>query len=285
MSRRALPTAARAAAALLLAAASTGCLATRSDLRLLQDEMRAMRAAQQQEDAARRAQGDAALLAIRTANDSLRALSGRVSKLQTDVGQELYDMGRQLITIQELTGQSQAQIQRLRAQLEDRPASFQPGAPTLPGAPPTGAAMPRDTARGATPSPAAPTNPSLPGPNRMFELAREQFQRGSPGAAREAADELIRTYPTADIVPAAQALVAESYAAEDDRAKADSAYRLVFEKYPKSDRAPNALYKLALSQRTQGRPAAARALLERLTREYPRSDEAQLARDQLRTLR
>jgi len=282
VSRRALPTAARAAAALLLAAASTGCLATRSDLRLLQDEMRAMRAAQQQEDAARRAQGDAALLAIRTANDSLRALSGRVSKLQTDVGQELYDMGRQLITIQELTGQSQAQIQRLRAQLEDRPTSFQATPSTTPT---TGAAAPRDSARGATPTTAAPPNPSLPGPNRMFELAREQFQRGSPGAARDAADELIRTYPTADIVPAAQALVAESYAAEDDRAKADSAYRLVFEKYPKSDRAPNALYKLALSQRTQGRPAAARALLERLTREYPRSDEAQLARDQLRTLR
>lgn len=261
----------RGATPMLLLVATSGCLATRNDVRLLQDELRAMRAAQQQQDASRRAQGDAALASIGTANDSLRALSGRVAKLQTDVTQDLYEMGRQLITIQELTGQGQAQLQRMRAQLEDRTE-------TTPPVPVSGT----DTAGRR---PVAGGTPALPGPNRLFEIAKDQLDRGSPGAARDAFDQLIRTYPTADIVPTAQYFVAETYAAENERAAADSVYRLVFEKYPKGDRSATALYKLALSQRAQSRPAAARALLERLVREYPRSEEAQLARDLLRTLR
>jgi tol-pal system protein YbgF len=263
----------RAVGLVLSMVVASGCFATRNDVRLLQDELRAMRAAQQQQDAARRAQGDVALSAITSANDSIRALSARVSKLQTDVSQELHDMGRQLITIQELTGQGQAQLQRLRAQLESRAEQ-----PTTTTPPPV---TPGDTSRpGATPA-----TPALPGPTRMLEIGREQLQRGSPGAARDALQELIRAYPESDVVPAAQFFIAEAFAAENERSAADSVYRIVFETYPRSDRAPGALFKLAVSQRAQSRPASARALFSRLINEYPRTAEADLAREQLRTLR
>jgi tol-pal system protein YbgF len=247
---------------------STGCLATKADVRLLQDEIRAMRTASAQADTARRAQSDSLIASATRTTDSLRALSARVGRFQADVNGELYAFGRQLITIQELSGQSQNQIQRLRADLESR------------------STMPAPAPAASDSAPAASGGaPALPGPNALYQAAKDQLDRGSPGAARAALDELLRAYPTAEIAPTAQFFVGETYAQESMRAEADSVYQLVVRRYPKSDRAPTALYKQALSQRAQGRTATARALFDRLVREYPRSDEATLAREQLRATR
>ncbi|MHB0947706.1 MAG: tetratricopeptide repeat protein [Gemmatimonadaceae bacterium] len=272
----------RALAALVLVAPLSGCLASKGDVRLLQDELRALRASVAASDTAHRAQSDSVYrLAART-RDSLTALAGRVGRFQADVNGALYDMGRQLITIQELTGQSQRRLQELRATLEDRTT-----VPTPEAAPP----FPSDTGRAApgrgttAASPAAPTEPSLPGPNRLFQVAKDQLDRGSPRAAREAFDTLIVRYPTADVVPTAQFFVAEAYAREGKRAAADSVYELVATRYPRAGRASTALYKLALSRRAAGDHARAKALLERIVKEYPRSDEAAFATDQLKTMR
>jgi TolA-binding protein len=241
------------------------CVATRGDVRLLQDEMRALRSSVAASDTARRAQADSILMTLTRANDSLRALSGRVARVQAvqaDATGTLYELGRQLITIQELSGQSQRRLQELRASLENRAQE---------------AAAASDSARAA--------GAALPGPNSLFELARDQLARGSPRAAREALDTLIARYPTADVVPAAQFYVAEAYAQEGNRAAADSVYNLVALRHPRSDRAPTALYKLALARRDAGQTAAAQTLLERIVRDYPRTDEAVFAREQLRVMR
>jgi TolA-binding protein len=256
----------RAVGLLALVGPSLGaCVATRGDVRLLQDEMRALRSAVAAADTARRAQADSILLTIARANDSLRALGARLARVQAvqaDATGTLYDFGRQLIAIQELTGLSQRRLQELRASLENR---AQEAATTM-----------QDTTSGAA---------TLPGPNSLFELARDQLARGSPRAAREALDTLIVRYPTADVVPAAQFFVAEAYAREGRRAAADSVYTLVASKYPRSDRAPTALYKLALARRDAGQRAAAQTLLERIVKDYPRTDEAVFAREQLRVMR
>lgn len=258
----------RAVAVLALVWPAVGaCVATRGDIRLLQDEMRALRGSVAAADTARRAQADSILLTMARANDSLRALSARVARVQTvqaDATGTLYDLGRQLITIQELTGQSQRRLQELRASLENR-------------------AQEAATAAQDTSAPAG--GGSLPGPNSLFELARDQLARGSPRAAREALDTLIVRYPTADVVPAAQFFVAEAYAQEGRRAAADSVYNMVATRHPRSDRAPTALYKLALARRDAGQRAAAQAFLERIIRDYPRTDEAVFAREQLRVMR
>jgi tol-pal system protein YbgF len=242
------------------------CVATRGDVRLLQDEMRALRSSVAASDTARRAQADSIMLTLARANDSLRALSGRVARVQTvqaDATGTLYDLGRQLITIQELTGQSQRRLQELRASLENRAQEAVSAAQDTTGA----------------------AGGSLPGPNSLFELARDQLARGSPRAARDALDTLIVRYPTADVVPAAQFFVAEAYAQEGKRAAADSVYNMVVTKHPRSDRAPTALYKLALARRDAGQRTAAQTLLERIIRDYPRTDEAVFAREQLRVMR
>lgn len=256
---------ARGAAALLVALSLQGCLATRQDVDVLQSELRALRASVAASDSARAQDARTLLAAVRRTDDSLRAVSVRVGRFQADVSEQFREVGRQLIAVQELTGQSQRRLQELRASLED-----QAQAPVAPPSPAPGA-------------PDAAAGPALPGPNRLFEVAREQLDRGSPASARSALDTLIVRYPTADVVPAAQFFVAEAYAQEGNDAAADSVYQLVYTRHPRSDRAPTAMYKLAQSRRANGQTAGARQLLERIVRDYPRSDEAALARDLLRS--
>lgn len=250
----------RSLAALLGGLALQGCLATQQDVQLLHDELRVLRATVTASDSARAQDARVLQAAVRRTDDTLHAVSVRISRLQAEVDEEFRLVGRELLAVQELTGQSQRRLQELRATLEDRPVI---------ATPPTGVA---DGTGG----------PALPGPNSLFELAREQLGRGSPASARAALDTLIVRYPTADVVPTAQFFVAEAYAQEGNRAAADSVYAVVAAKHPRSDRAPTALYKLAQSRRSSGQAAAARPLLERIVRDYPRSDEAALARDLLR---
>src|SRR4051812_44183505 len=90
--------------------ALTGCLASKGDVALLQSELRSMREASAQADAAQRQQLDRSIeqliAQITRSNDSLRTLSQRLAKLQGDVQTANYDMGRQILQIQELVGQS-----------------------------------------------------------------------------------------------------------------------------------------------------------------------------------
>src|SRR5919106_1537203 len=102
------------------ALAATGCMASKGDIRLLQDEIRTLRAMQARADTSRRAQADSALLLIGRANDSLRVLAQRFGAFQATVGGELFEMGKQLITIQELAGMSSKRIMELRSTMEDR---------------------------------------------------------------------------------------------------------------------------------------------------------------------
>jgi tol-pal system protein YbgF len=263
--RRRIRVAARALAPVALLATGA-CFATRNDVAVLQSDIAAMRAEAARADSARAAQVDRVLASLGLATDSLRALSARSLRFQGDVRGELTSMGQQLITIQELTGQSQRRLQELRAGLEQRAEEV--------GVPPA-------SPGGATPPGAAAT----PGPGQLFQIAVEQYRRGSFGAARAAFQEYLRAYPTGTDAAEAQYYLAESHAGEQNMAAADSAYAAVVTRYPSSPRAATALYKRALAQQTAGRTAQSRALLERVVKEYPRSEEAVLAREALRAPR
>ena len=249
----------------LAALALAGCLASKGDVELLQTNMRSefkvTRDAASQADAAQRARIDQVLAQLSRENDSVRALSVRLAKLQSDVQNDNHEMGRQLLQIQELTGQSQRRIQELRASLEDRAQAA--------AAPPTDSAHPASTG---------------PGPGQLFQSSYEQFRRGSNSTARSGFEELLRTYPMYEDAPEAMAYIAETYAAERNQAAADSVYGLVIKLYPKSPKVATALYKQGLSLKAAGKTAAARAAFNRILTEFPRSDEADLAKGMLRTL-
>src|SRR4051812_49090037 len=147
-----------ASLSVVLASSTTGCMASKGDIRVLQDEMRALRSSIAQTDTARRAQTDTALLFVARTNDSLRLLSTRLAAFQANVTGGMYDMNRQLLQIQELSGQSQRRLQELRASMESRNESMSAPAPTL---------VPDSTKPG-----------SGPGPAQLFQVAFDQMQRG-----------------------------------------------------------------------------------------------------------
>lgn len=250
-----------APAAALLAC---GCLASKRDVFMLQSQLSSMQAASARADSAQRVQVEALLNAVSVSNDSVRAISTRLARLQSAVATDHYEMGRELLQIQELTGQSQRRLQELRASLEERNQNA--------------AAVPPGTPDSLQPAPAGP------GPAQLFQSSLDQMRRGSMRVARSGFEQLLQQYPNSEDAPEAMIYIAATYASERNQVAADSVYGLVVQRYPSSPKAATALYKQALSMREAGRIPQARAAFERIIKDYPRSDEAELARAQLRTL-
>jgi tol-pal system protein YbgF len=251
-----------APAAALLAC---GCLASKRDVFMLQSQLSSMQTASARADSAQRVQVEALLNAVSVSNDSVRAISARLARLQSTVSTDHYEMGRELLQIQELTGQSQRRLQELRASLEERNQN-------------AAAAVPPGTPDSLQPAPAGP------GPAQLFQSSLDQMRRGSMRVARSGFEQLLQQYPNSEDAPEAMIYIAATYASERNQVAADSVYGLVVQRYPSSPKAATALYKQALSMREAGRITQARAAFERIIKDYPRSDEAELARGQLRTL-
>jgi tol-pal system protein YbgF len=261
--------------------ATGACFATQSDVRVLQADVQTLRNEQARKDSAMLRALEELMVSLRHQNDSLRALSDRLTRTHGDVRGDLFQINQQLLQVQELTGQSQRRLQELRSSLEARQ---QEAAPVTP-APVTPPGAARDSAPAAAPG-AQPSGPPAgsPGPNQLFQSSLDQLRRGSPGSARRGFEELLRLYPTSDLAGEAQFYLGESFAAEGNLGAADTAYATVVTKYAQSPRAPTALYKRALLLQQRGNVALARTALNDLVRRYPRSDEAQLARERLRTM-
>ncbi|MEO7043555.1 MAG: tetratricopeptide repeat protein [Gemmatimonadaceae bacterium] len=236
-----------------------GCFATQKDVQVLQGDISLMRSERLAADSARSRQLDRAIASMHVANDSLAALSTRLTRFRADMTMSMSSVQQQLLQVQELTGQSQRRIQEVRASLEDRQAAATP--PDSTGAPVT------------------------PGPNALFQVAREQMMQGSNSAARQAFQDLIAKYPKADVAPDAAFYIAETYAAENNTAAADSVYAQVATQYAGSPRAATAMYKRAVFALNAGDNSKARDLFNQLIKKYPRSDEAALARDRVKTIK
>ena len=268
---------------------AVGACATRTDVRILQNDLANLKAERNAADSANRAQLERVIATLGAVSDSMVALTGRTSRFQATVQQDMYAMQQQLVTIQELTGQSQRRLQELRASMEQRAQQLATQGPSVPAASSTNPGAPAGTTP-ANPAPtgvapATPSGAAGPGPNQLFQLALDQLRRGSTGSARSAFQDLLRQYPQSDVAGDAQFYIGESYAAEGKAAQADSVYALVVTSHAQSSRAATALYKRGVTAETAGRTAEARGFYEGVVRQYPRSDEAALARDRLAALK
>ncbi|MHB1225806.1 MAG: tetratricopeptide repeat protein [Gemmatimonadaceae bacterium] len=259
-------------APVLALVAGTGCFATRSDLMVVQHDLSVTRSELLAADTARRLQLDRVIATMTTVQDTVRSMNQRFTRFQGEVRTDMKEYGEQLIRVQELLGVGQQQLQRLRAELESR---AQPPATPVPAA---GGAMP------PTGAPSAAPGAGTPGPNQLFEIGRDQIQRGSPAAGRQALTDLLRLYPEHDLAPDALFYLAEAYAAERNDAAADSTWTQVYTKYPRSERAAEALYRHGLYLENSGRRREAKAIYERVVKEYSSKGAAQLARERLQTL-
>ena len=254
-----------------LALATGACFATRSDVRILQDDITNFRAAQQKADSARAAQISQIVTMLGEVNDSVRSANVRVSRWQANAQGDIRNIQEQLVQIQELTGASQQRLIDLRQQMEERNAQTAPSpvAPVVPG----------DTSKAAPP---VATQPAAPGPATLYKLAFDQMSRGSYVTARSGFQDLLGQYPTSDLAPDAQYYIGETLQAEGNTTGADSVFSVVVTKYPNAPRAATALYKHGLFLQKAKRDREARQAFQTVIDKYPRSDEAALAREQLR---
>jgi TolA-binding protein len=251
----------------LAALGAAGC-ATKGAVRRVETEVAIFRAQQARADSARAAELGRIIALQQRILDSLHASREAVRQFRGETTQELLSIQQQLVTVQELAGQSTRRLSELRRDLDNRSEQL----------------AAQDTTPPVTPADsAARAAPPVPTPDQLYQSARAEALRGSWGTARAALQEFVRIYPTHGQMPDVVYALAETFEIE----RPDSAahyYGQVAERYAASARAPAALYKLGLmAERRQDR-AAARAHYQRLIQQYPRSSEADLARPRLAQL-
>jgi tol-pal system protein YbgF len=249
--------------------AAGGCLASKSDIRLLQDELRVSRSQMAAGDSAilraeeaRRLQVAALAAMVDRMNDSLRTLASRFSAFQGTANGEFDAMGRQMVQVQALLGQNTRTVQETRSQLQ----ALREGAPGAPP-PPTNSDTTQRSSSG------------IPGPATLFTSAMEALRQGSYRTARSGFDQLLMSYPNSDQASLAQLRVGDAYKGEGNLVAADSVYLLVSTKYPKSPEAPTALYGRGRLLWEANKRGEARIVLNRLIKEYPDADEVDLAKN------
>jgi tol-pal system protein YbgF len=242
-----------------------GC-ALKGDVRKVELQVQALRIEAARSDSVRAAERDSILAAVRAVQQALTVQQAYLVQLRGDVRTELLAMQQQLVSVQELTGQSQQRLSELRNRMEARAQQPDPVVP-LGGAPvgPSG-------------------SPAGPGPDQMYDLSLQQYRRGSVSTARLGFREFLRVFPTHERAADAQFYVGESFE-KDAPDSAAAVYEQVVKTFPNSPRAASALYKLGLMAEQRGDKVAARRYYARVIAGYARSPEADLARQNQQRLR
>lgn len=239
---------------------ATGCVATKQDVEELRLDMAAQRAHQ---DSIFR------VLVART-EAMLDSLSDQNVRLRGDFANRLVAIERQLVQIQELSGQNQAQLAGLRQQIETSAAEAR-------RAQEAAAAASRDDAAGGGEEEAGD-------PQELYDASLAALRRGSVGTARSGFEELIRTSPQHRLAPEAQYNIGQSYEQGREPANAITAYGRVVELYPTSTRAPAALLRMGRLELGRGNRTQARTHFNALVQRYGRSPEAGEARTELQRM-
>jgi TolA-binding protein len=245
--------------------------ATKGQVRLLEGELRSMRIETARRDSVRAAALAAIITLEQRIIDSVAAGREALRTLDVRLSNDLTDLQRQLLQVQELTGQSQQRLTQLKAQIDTRAEQAEA----------VGAVRPAGADTGAR---AAVTAPVVPTADQIYKGARDQHGRNALSTARMAYHELLKNYPTDPRAPDALFYIGETFAAEAP----DSAvvyYAQVVARFRASPRASSALYRLGRLEEARRNPVAARAYYDRLIREYPATDDADLARERLKILR
>jgi tol-pal system protein YbgF len=248
--------------------ALAGCMfATKSDFDKLQMDLIGARAGSNAADSVQRAYLVDVTRSVRALNDSIAALSRRISTMRTATESDLAAMKQDISQLQDMSGQSEQQLRDMRAKVEEK--TSQPAEPTAGS----------DTAGSGAGAVGGP------GPGQLLQAGRDQLLKGGNASARAAFSELIAKYPRSDLVPEAMFYTAQAFAAERNADAADAQYASLIAKYPTSPRVPTAMYKRALQLQASKKTAEAKRMFQDIIKRYPRSDEAALADERLQSIR
>src|SRR6185295_18766153 len=96
-----------------------GC-ALKGDVRKVELQVQSLRAELAKSDSVRAAERDSILAAVRAVQQALTTQQAYLVQLRGDLRTELLSVQQQLVSVQELTGQSQQRLTDLRTRIEDR---------------------------------------------------------------------------------------------------------------------------------------------------------------------
>ncbi len=246
-----------ALAALLPFAA--GCVATKQDVEELRLDMTDQRAHQ---DSIFR------VLVART-EAMLDSLSDQNVRLRGDFANRLVAIERQLVQIQELSGQNQAQLAGLRQQIEQSAAE---------------ARRAQEAAQAASRDDEAAGGEEAGDPQELFDASLAALRRGSVGTARAGFEEFLTSHPQHRLAADAQYNIGQSYEQGREPANAITAYGRVVELYPTSARAPAALLRMGRLELGRGNRTQARTHFNAIVQRYARSPEVADARTELQRM-
>src|SRR3989442_208684 len=123
----------RSATVLALGLAA-GC-ALKGDVRKVEFQVQALQSDLAKSDAARAAERDTILAAVRLLQQALATQQAYLVQMRGDLRTELLSVQQQLVAVQELTGQSQQRLTELRSRIESRAQQPDPAMPATGGAP------------------------------------------------------------------------------------------------------------------------------------------------------
>lgn len=238
---------------------AAGCVATKQDVEELRLDM-----------AAQRAQQDSLFRTLIARTEAmLDSLSDQNVRLRGDFANRLLAIDRQLVQIQELSGQNQAQLAGLRQQIEQSATE----------------------ARRAQDAAAAAARDGVDGgeeeggdPQELYDAALGALRRGSVGTARTGFEEFLRANPQHRLAADAQYNIGQSYEQGREPANAVTAYGRVVELYPTSSRAPAALLRMGRLELGRGNRTQARTHFNAIVQRFARSPEAADARTELQRM-
>lgn len=234
----------------LLAPLVGGC-AMKRDVETLQMEIGELREEQ-----------DRLIRELRRQNaEILETIETQDTRLRGDLTNQLVQIERQLVQIQELTGQGQQRLAELRETLQRREAALRTA---------------------TTPNPAMPPPADAGDPAELYQTAQAALERGSMSTARAGFEEFVRAFPGNERAPAARLALAAILAQDGEEQAALEQYSSILELHPNSTEAASALFRAALIENDRGNEERARSMLNQLTAAYPSSPEADEARDILR---
>jgi len=232
------------AVVLVLLPALGGC-ATKRDVQDLRAEVSRMQASLLQE----MVRQNAAILDSLTAQDV---------RQRGDFGNQMIRLERNLVQIQELTGQSQQALTEFQESLRAR----------------------EEAQRRLENSSLAANGDA----DDLFASAEGALQRGSVATSRVAFEEFVGSFPDHPRIPAARLFLGNIYATQGDVERALEQYSVILSDFPDAMEAPTALFQAALAERGRGNTDLAANMLNQLTAAYPSSPEAGAARDELRRM-
>ena len=255
----------RRLSAIAVASVALSACALKGDVRRVEQQVLELRSEIARSDSARADYLESTLGQImalqRQVLDSIEAQDRQLAMFRGTLRSDMTEVQRQLMQIQELTGQSQQRLSELQGRLNAREVQPVVMEPDVGG----------DTTTAAPARTAAPSSV-----DEVYQVAVSLLNRGSPQTARTAFQQLLRQFPDHERAQDAQFHLAESWeGSQPDSAVA--AYELVVQNYPNSPRAPTALYRLGLLAEQNGDMEAAQVYYTRVVSGYPQSDAAVLA--------